>query len=83
MNTCKTCRHWSEKTVADNDEVTYDSYSSRHYCWLLSDRDKENEGIKIDSSNDAEAAAHGIGGAAICTGEDFGCIHHSEKRTGR
>lgn len=80
MKTCKECVHWSEKSVSDNDEVSYDSYSGRHYCWLLSS--KEDKGFGVDCKNDAEAVAHGVGGAAICTGEYFGCVHHRQKDLG-
>lgn len=76
MKTCKTCKYWSEKTVADHDKVSYNSYGVRHYCWLLSDDD---DSISLSHQNDAEAVAHGIGGAAIATGPDFGCIHHTDK----
>lgn len=77
MNTCRSCKHWSQQTIEEEDEVLSQSYGDRHYCWLLSH--KTNEGREISEENDAEAAAHGIGGANITTGPNFGCIHHEEK----
>lgn len=77
MNLCKTCKHWDEKTVEERDEVEDVTYGGRHYCFLLSDKD--NEGFECNSDNDIEAAAHGIGGASITSGPNFGCIHHESK----
>lgn len=76
MKACKTCKYWSEKTVGQDDDIENDSYGERHYCNLLSD--KSYEGYEISHKNDAEAAAHGIGGAKIATGPEFGCIHWKE-----
>lgn len=76
--TCDTCLHWSTKTVLEQDGGTCDSYKQRHYCDLLSD--KLHLGANIDHANDAEAAAHGVGGAAIATGPKFGCLHHIPKK---
>lgn len=77
MNTCKDCDHWGKTTVGKHDDVEFDSYEERHYCWLLSK--KERKGKVISALNDAESVSHGIGGANIATGSDFGCIHWEKK----
>lgn len=73
MNTCKTCAYWDPKTVAQRDHVRHDGYAPKRYCYLLGD------GNSLRPEQDVEAAAQGVGGAAITTGPDFGCIHWKEK----
>lgn len=75
MKTCKTCKHWDTVSVGDRDRVSYGSYSPKRYCRLLSDFSDDTD--IINEANGVEAAAQGVGGAAITTGPDFGCIHWS------
>lgn len=73
---CKDCQHWGKETVAQTDNVSFNTYGIRHYCHLLSSNDDT-----VSDDNDAESVAHGVGGAAIATGPNFGCIHFLENST--
>ena len=64
--------------MGEQDQVRCDTYGVRHYCGLLSS-DKLDEGSGVTEVNDAESVAHGVGGAAIATGPDFGCVHFKAK----
>ncbi len=72
MNTCDTCEHWDDKTVGERDEVRHDGYAPKRYCMMIGSGNLPDE-------NSVEAAAQGIGGAALTTGPKFGCIHHTPK----
>lgn len=77
MQRCKTCKHWDPLAVGERDQVYRDAYAPNHYCRLLSNG--SNEGDTLGDDNDLLPAAKGIGGVAVTTGPEFGCVHYHLK----
>jgi len=69
MNTCKTCKYWSDRYKIDK------GVSDCGFIDTISATKDRKTYVDI------EATAHDDSGlqVALMTGEDFGCVHHKGK----
>lgn len=70
MKTCDTCKHWSKKTVGEEDDLPKTAYDPNRRCSFLNDQESDVLPMCLGY----------IGMVDITTAPKFGCIHHAPKK---